>query len=108
MEYPKSDLRIETSQAEAVLFRLLVEYGGCSSTLDAFLAYKGISKSEIAREMDVDMSMINKYWRTGAAPLERIRQLRALGIPSFLLPKVSGRSAKFIAHGMKKQAEVLP
>jgi len=81
-------------QVERTLFRLLAQQGGKRRAMNAWLAYVGISKSEIARKMAVDMTVVLKYWARDCAPAERIEQMRRCGIPEFLLPRPSGRQPK--------------
>jgi len=94
MECQVSDLKISLGQVELALFQALAETGGIYRAVLALLAYKNIRKTAMARQLGVDMTVIDRYWRQGSAPAVRIEQLRALGVPEFLLPRPSGRQPK--------------
>jgi transcriptional regulator with XRE-family HTH domain len=59
------------------------------ATLQAWLAYHGIAKKDLARELDVHPSMITRIIKGERAPRQRLEQLKALGIPEELLPAPS-------------------
>lgn len=97
---PKSDLNADNGQVTVALFQALAANGGKRRTWAAWMAYAGISKRALATYLGVDWSVVDKYWRRDSAPDVRVQQLRAFGVPEFLLPETSGRLARG-ASGMQ-------
>lgn len=103
---PKSDLKADSGQVTVALFQALAAHGGKRRAWAAWMAYVEISKSALATYLGVDWSAVDKYWRRDSAPDVRIKQLRAFGVPEFLLPEPSGRPARG-ASGMQNSGEGL-
>ena len=72
------------------------------ASLDAWLAYHGISKKTLADELGVHPSMITRIIQGKRAPQKRIRQLISLGVPAELLPEPSGPPGRPKGSGRKK------
>lgn len=69
--------------------------------LQAWLAYHGVLKSQLAQYLGVHPSMVTRMLRSDRAPAKRIAQLKEFGIPEELLPLPSrppGRPAKQTFH----------
>lgn len=72
------------------LSQLLGQYPGSSkASLDAWLAYRDISKKWLAEKLGVHPSMITRIAQGKRAPKKRISQLIELGVPADLLPEPS-------------------
>ena len=69
--------------------------------LNAWLAFRGIQKKDLANRLGVHPSMISRIIRGERRPAKRIAELVALGIPAHLLPQPGPSPGRPSKHAVR-------